>query len=125
MAELKYLPAGIRLHIKEIIYKFTDNLDEYYYFHFEDIPTGLKAEKLLKDENIKSIPVPNEIFKDCGVAILVKDKEKIKAILDKNNIRYEIWVKEEKFKKIEGNIEAKSCNLWFFLSSLIFFPDTI
>ena len=125
MAELKYLSAGIRLHIKEIIYKFTDNLDEYYYFHFEDIPTGLKAEKLLKDENIKSIPVPNEIFKDCGVAILVKDKEKIKAILDKNNIRYEIWVKEEKFKKIEGNIEAKSCNLWFFLSSLIFLPDTI
>ena len=111
MAELKYLPAGIRLHIKEIIYKLTDNLDEYYYFHFEDIPTGLKAEKLLKNENIKSIPVPNEIFKECGVAILSKEKDKIKAILDKNHIKYEIWIKEEKFKKIEGNIEAKSCNI--------------
>ena len=111
MAQLKYLPAGIRLHIKEIFYKLNDNLDEYYYFHFEDIPTGLKAEKLLKNENIKSIPVPNEIFKECGVAILVKDKNRIKSILDKNNIRYEIWIKEKKFKKIEGNIEPKSCQL--------------
>ena len=111
MAELKYLPAGIRLHLKEIFYKITDNLDEYYYFHFEDIPTGLKAEKLLKNENIKSIPVPNEIFKECGVAILSKEKNKIKSILDKNNINYEIWVKEKEFKKIEGNIKTKSCQL--------------
>ena len=111
MAELKYIPAGIRLHIKELIYKISDNLDEYYYFHFEDIPTGLKAEKILKNENIKSIPVPNEIFKDCGVAILSKEKEKIKKILDKHNIKYEIWIKEKKFKKIEGDITAKSCQL--------------
>ena len=48
MAQLKYLPAGIRLHLKEIFYKFTDNLDDYYFFHFQDIPTGLKAEKILK-----------------------------------------------------------------------------
>ena len=111
MAELKYVPAGIRLHIKEIFYKFTDNLEEYYYFHFEDIPTGLKAEKILKNENIKSIPVPDEIFKDCGVAILSKEKDKIKAILEKNNINYEIWIKEKEFKKIEGNITAQSCQL--------------
>jgi len=111
MADIKYLPAGIRLHIKEIFYKITDNLDEYYYFHFEDIPTGLKAEKLLKNENIKSIPIPNEIFKECGVAILSKEKDKIKKILDKNNIKYEIWIKEKEFKKIEGNIEVKSCQL--------------
>jgi len=111
MAELKYLPAGIRLHIKEIIYKFTDDLSKYYYFHFEDIPTGLKAEKLLKNENIKSIPVPDEIFKDCGVAILTTNKEKVKEILDKNNIKYEIWVKEKEFKKIEGDINPNSCQL--------------
>ena len=111
MAEIKYIPAGVRLHIKEIFYKLTDDLDKYYYFHFEDIPTGLKAEKLLKNENIKSIPVPNEIFKECGVAILTKEKEKIKSLLDKNNIKYEIWIKDKEFKKIEGNIEAISCKL--------------
>ena len=111
MAELKYVPAGIRLHIKEIFYKLSDNLDNYYYFHFEDIPNGLKAEKLLKNENIKSIPVPDEIFPECGVAILTKEKDKIKKILDKNNINYEIWIKEKEFKKIEGDIKTKSCQL--------------
>ena len=111
MAELKYVPAGIILHIKEIFYKLNDDLDKYYYFHFEDIPTGLKAEKLLKKENIKSIPIPDEIFKECGVAILTKEKDKIKTILDKNNINYEIWIKEKEFKKIEGEIKTKSCHL--------------
>jgi hypothetical protein len=101
MAELKYLADGIRLHIKEIFYKISDNLKEYYYFHFEDIPTGLKAEKLLKNENIKSIPVPDEIFEKCGIAILTKEKDKIKNILKDNNINYEIWIYEDKFKKIE------------------------
>jgi hypothetical protein len=111
MAELKYIPAGIRLHLKEIFYKLTGNLDEYYYFHFEDIPTGLKAEKILKKEKIKSIPIPNEIYQNCGVAILSKEKEKIKKILDKENIKYEIWVKKEKFKKIEGEIKNISCKI--------------
>jgi len=112
MAELKYLPAGIRLHLKEIIYKITDDLDKYYYFVFEDIPTGLKVEKLLKNENIKSIPTPNEIFKECGVAILTDNKEKIKEILTKNNINFEIWKKENnEFKKIEGNIKITSCKI--------------
>ncbi|EDM23620.1 DUF3343 domain-containing protein [Caminibacter mediatlanticus TB-2] len=112
MAELKYLPAGIRLHIQEIIFKITDKLDDYYYFVFEDIPTGLKVEHLLKKENIKSIPTPNEIFKECGVTILTKEKEKIKKILQKNDINYEIWKKEEnKFKKIEGNVDILMCNI--------------
>jgi len=111
MAELKYLPAGIRLHLKEIVYKLTDDLDKYYYFHFKDIPTGLKVEKLLKKENIKSIPVPNDIFEECGVAILTTEKEKIKKILEKENIEFEIWKKEKKFIKIEGNITSKSCNV--------------
>ena len=111
MAELKYLPAGIRLHIKEIIYKITDDLTKYYYFHFEDIPTGLKAEKILKKHNIKSIPTPNEIFKDCGVSILTTDKDKIKKILEKENINFEIWIYDKEFKKIEGNIKNKSCKV--------------
>ncbi len=111
MAELKYLPAGIRLHLKEIFYKISDNLNNYYYFHFEDIATGLKAEKLLKKENIKSIPVPDEIFEECGVAILTKEKEKIKNLLKNNNINFEIWVYDGNFKKIEGKIEKKGCQL--------------
>jgi len=111
MAELKYLADGIRLHIKEIFYKISDNLKEYYYFHFEDIPTGLKAEKLLKNENIKSIPVPDEIFKECGVSILTKEKDKIKEILKRHNINYEIWVYENGFKKIEGEISPKNCEI--------------
>jgi hypothetical protein len=111
MAELKYLPAGIRLHLKELIYKFTDNLEDYYYFHFPDIPTGLKAEKLLKNQNIKSIPTPDEIFEDCGVSILTKEKDKIKEILTKENIEFEIWIYDNGFKKIEGEIKTKSCQL--------------
>ena len=112
MAELKYLPAGIRLHIKEIFYKLTDDLTKYYYFNFADIPTGLKAEKLLKKENIKSIPVPDDIFKDCGVAILTKEKDKIKQLLQHNHIEYEIYIYENnKPKKIEGNIKNKSCKI--------------
>ena len=111
MAELKYLPAGIRLHIKEIFYKLTDDLTKYYYFNFQDIPTGLKAEKILKNENIKSIPVPDEIFKECGVAILTKEKDKIKEILKQNNIEFEIYIYDNGFKKIEGKIKNKSCQL--------------
>jgi hypothetical protein len=111
MAELKYLPAGIRLHLKEIIYKFTDDLSKYYYFHFEDIEAGLKAEKLLKKYNIKSIPTPNDIFEDCGVSILTIDKEKIKQILQKENINFEIWIYDNGFKKIEGEIKSTSCKI--------------
>jgi hypothetical protein len=113
MAEIKYLPAGIRLHIKEYFYKLK-NIDfkNYFFFHFESIPEGLRAEKILKNENILSIPVPDDIFKDCGVAILAKEKEKIKEILKNENINFEIYIYENnKPKKIEGNIEAKSCRI--------------
>ncbi len=102
MAKLKHLPAGIRLHIKEIFYKLTDDLTKYYYFQFKDIDTGLKAEKLLKKHNIKSIPTPNEIFEKCAVSILTKDKEKIKKILQKENINFEIWIYDNGFKKIKN-----------------------
>jgi hypothetical protein len=113
MAGLKYLPDGIRLHLKEFYYKLTqENLSEYYYFHFDSIESGLRAEKILQKENIKSIPIPNDIFEDCGVAILTKDKDKIKKILKKHNINYEIYKYEKnKPKKIEGNIEVKSCKI--------------
>ena len=106
MAELKYLPAGIRLHLKEIIYKFTDDLSKYYYFHFEDIPTGLKAEKILKEKEIefKSIPVPDDIFEKCGVSILVDEYENIRDILKSNSIEIEVFeYKEHRAVKIYSN----------------------
>ncbi len=111
MAELKYLPAGIRLHIQEIFYKLTDNLKEYYYFNFASIPDGLKAEKILKSKiECKVIPVPDDIFKDCGVAILVSDTKKAKSILKENNIEFEIYKYENnKPIKIEGNLTNLSC----------------
>jgi hypothetical protein len=113
MAEIKYLADGIRLHIKEFFYKLKKvNFKDYFFFHFASIEDGLKAEKLLKNENIISIPVPNDIFKDCGVAILSKEKEKIKKILNKNEIDFEIYIYENnKAKKIEGEIKAKSCKI--------------
>jgi hypothetical protein len=113
MAELKYLADGIRLHIKELFYKLKKiDFNEYYFFHFDSIATGLKAEKLLKKENIFSIPVPDDIFKDCGVAILTKEKEKIKEILKKENINFEIYKYENnKPVKIEGDIKTKSCKI--------------
>ena len=70
MAQLKYLPAGIRLHIKELVYKVTNSLNERYYISFKNIADGLKAEKILKEKEIefKSIPVPDDIFEKCGVS---------------------------------------------------------
>jgi len=106
MAELKYLPAGISLHIKELVYKVTNSLNERYYFHFEDIPTGLKAEKILKDKEIefKSIPVPDDIFEKCGVSILVDEYENIRDILKSNSIEIEVFeYKENRAVKIYSN----------------------
>ena len=114
MAELKYVPAGIRLHIKEMIYKFTNNLNEKYYISFKDIPEGLKAEKILKSQSIpfKAIPVPDDIFEMCGVAILVDDYIKVVDILKKENIEVEVFIYEDnKPIKIYGDIEKNGCSI--------------
>ncbi|NPA55141.1 MAG: DUF3343 domain-containing protein [Epsilonproteobacteria bacterium] len=97
MAELKYLPAGIRLHIKEAFYKFTNTLNETYYISFKDIPDGLQAEKILKHHNIpfKSIPVPDDIFKMCGVAIVADDYQHIVEILNKHNINTQVYIYQD------------------------------
>ncbi len=92
MAQLKYIPSGIRLHTKEILYHLFDkNLKQNYYVTFSNIALGLKAEKLLKKHNFpfKSITVPNDIYKQCGVAILVKDYKKLQQFLKKHNIEIE------------------------------------
>jgi hypothetical protein len=114
MAELKYLPAGIRLHIKELIYKATNNLNEKYYISFKDIPDGLRAEKILKQNNIqfKSIPVPDDIFQMCGVAIVVDEYKNIIKLLKENLIDVEVFeYKDNKPIKIYGNLEKLNCNL--------------
>ena len=95
-----------------MIYKFTNNLKEKYYISFKDIPDGLKAEKILKQHNIKfkSIPVPDDIFEMCGVAIVVDEYEQIKEILKQNNIDIEIFeYKNNKPHKIYGNLEKHTC----------------
>jgi len=98
MAELKYLPAGIRLHLKEFIYKVTNNLNEKYYLSFKNIPEGLEAEKILKEHNIefKSIPVPDDIFEMCGVAIVTNDYKTISNILNNHKIEIEIFEYQNK-----------------------------
>ena len=114
MAELKYVPAGIRLHMQEIIYKFTNKLNGKYYISFIDIPEGLKAEKILKNNNInfKSIPVPDDIFEMCGVAIVVDEYKHISKILKENNIEIEVFeYKNKKPIKIYGELTKKGCEL--------------
>jgi len=114
MAELKYVPAGIRLHIKEIFYKITNSLNENYYLSFSDIPAGLKAEKILKSKKIKfkSIPVPNDIFEMCGVAIVVEKYQEIVKILEKEGIEIEVFeYKNGKPIKIYGDIKKTECKI--------------
>ena len=114
MAELKDVPAGIRLHIKELFYKATNNLNEKYYLSFVDIPEGLKAEKILKQNNInfKSIPVPDDIFEMCGISIVVNDYQNIAKILEKNGIEIEVFeYKDNKPIKIYGNIQKNGCDI--------------
>jgi len=114
MAQLKYVPAGIRLHIQEIFYKFTNSLNDKYYLSFKDIPDGLKAEKILKNNNIKfkSIPVPDDIFEMCGVALVVNEYDNIVNILQQNNIEIEIFeYQNNKPIKIYGNLSKDGCEL--------------
>jgi len=114
MAELKYVPAGIRLHIKEIIYKLTNNLNEKYYLSFVDIPEGLKAEKILKQNHIKfkSIPVPDDIFEMCGIAIVVDEYQNIIKLLKENGIAIEVFeYQNNKPIKIYGNIQKNGCEI--------------
>ena len=114
MAELKYVPAGIRLHIKELIYKATNNLNEKYYLSFVNIPEGLKAEKILKQHNIsfKSIPVPDDIFEMCGISIVVNEYQDIAKILKQHNIEIEVFeYQDNKPIKIYGDLNKEGCDI--------------
>ena len=114
MAELKYVPAGIRLHIQEVFYKLTNKLNDKYYLSFIDIPEGLKAEKILKNHNIefKAIPVPDDIFEMCGISIVVNEYQNIVNILQNNSIEIEDFeYQNNKPIKIYGNLSKKGCEV--------------
>jgi agmatine/peptidylarginine deiminase len=114
MAELKYLPAGIRLHAQEFIYKITNKLNDKYYISFANIADGLKAEKILKKNkfDFKSIPVPDDIFEACGVAIVSNHYENIVKVLKENSIEVEVFVYEDNIPvKIYGDLEKEGCRL--------------
>jgi len=114
MAELKYVPAGIRLHIQEAFYKITNQLNDKYYLYFTDIANGLKAEKILKQNNItfKSIPVPDDIFEACGISIVVSKYKNIVKLLEKNGIEVEVFeYQNNKAIKIYGQIKKEGCEI--------------
>jgi len=114
MAELKYIPAGIRLHMQEVFYKITNQLNDKYYLSFADIPDGLKSEKILKENNIpfKAIPVPDDIFEACGVSIVVKEYKNIVELLKKHSIEVEVFeYQNNKPIKIYGNIQKEGCKI--------------
>ena len=65
--------------------------DSNYVILFKAVSYALKAEKILKQEDLpyKLIPVPKQISSDCGVCLLVRPdvKEKIEtALLNKVEI---------------------------------------
>jgi len=114
MAHFKYIPAGIRLHFQELVYKITNRLNNRYYIVFEDIPSGLKAEKILKKHNIKfkSIPIPDEIFEACGVALSVDEYKEIVEFLKKYKINSEVYeFKANKPVKVYGNLIKRDCGI--------------
>ena len=74
--KLFFILTGIRLHGKEFLLRVTGKFNTYdYCLAFPTIPEGLRAEKYLKGLKATSIPVPDEIFKGCGVGILVSEKD--------------------------------------------------
>ena len=114
MAELKYVPAGIRLHIQEVFYKLTNKLNDKYYLSFIDIPEGLKAEKILKQNQIKfkSIPVPDDIFEMCGISLVVNEYKEIAKLLKNYNIEIEVFeYQNNKPIKIYGELNKKGCGI--------------
>jgi len=77
-----FILTGIRLHVKEYFLRLTGLAGRYSYcLSFPSISEGLKAEKELKGFKAVSIPIPDEIFKGCGVGILVKDERELERLL--------------------------------------------
>ncbi|MEO1941502.1 MAG: DUF3343 domain-containing protein [Campylobacterales bacterium] len=106
MAELKYLPAGIRLHLKKFFYKLRGGVPGEFYFHFPSIPVGLKAEAIARAHRLPfaSIPIPDEIYPQCGVGLVVEEADRLKKVLIKHQIQFELYRRtKEGFQKVEGH----------------------
>ena len=81
--KLNFIAIGVRLHAKELLLKLLGKFKEYdYCLSFPTIQEGLRAEKAIDGLSAVSIPIPNEIFKECGVGILVKESD-LKLLLEK------------------------------------------
>jgi len=81
--KLYFIMTGIRLHAKEYFLRLTGLFNRYSYcLSFPSIPEGLKAEKELKGFKAVSVPIPDEIFKGCGVGILVEDERELSRLLE-------------------------------------------
>jgi hypothetical protein len=104
MAQLKYLPAGVRLHLKLFLYQLRGGVPGRYYFKFHSIPEGLKAEKLAKSAKIPfaSIPIPDQIYPQCGISLVVDNPDRLKKILRQAQIDFETYrITPTGFEKVE------------------------
>ena len=93
MTHLKHLSTGIRLHFNYFYLKVTGKLGEGFYFHFPSIEIGLKGEKVANRAEIKfySIPIPNQIFSNCGVGLVATEKNSLLSLFKKEKIPFQIY----------------------------------
>ena len=71
-----FLLTGVRLHIKLYILKALKVFDRYEYcIAFPSVEEGLRAEKHIRGFKAVSVPVPDEIVKECGVGVLVGEED--------------------------------------------------
>lgn len=67
-------------------------MNEMYIVSFNSTHHAMRLDKLLDEESLRAttLPTPREITASCGISIrfLYEDIEKIKSILNENNIEY-------------------------------------
>lgn len=68
-------------------------MNPYNYMTFKSVSYAMKVEAALKEQNLqyKIIPVPRSISSSCGLCVrfLKDDLDKLKSIIENNNLVYE------------------------------------
>lgn len=68
-------------------------MDQFNYMTFKSVSYAMKVETALKKNNIqyKLIPVPRSISSSCGLCVrfLKEDMDKLKSIIQSNDLVYE------------------------------------